>query len=172
MGQGGGKRRLGVGGGEAGAQGVGLFAARLRGQPSRLVQQQVFRGLSHNVQCGGGGIFCRDGRSERRLNRDIAFIHADQPATVKISAYDFSIYGGLEGVVEEISADTIEDRRGESFYLAKVRTQSNAITHRGRSLPIIPGMICTVDILTGKKTVLDFLLKPILKAQENALHER
>lgn len=103
---------------------------------------------------------------------DIAFIHPGQPATVKISAYDFSTYGGLKGVVEEISADTIEDRRGESFYLAKVRTNENAITYRNRSLPIIPGMICTADILTGKKTVLSFLLKPILKAQENALHER
>lgn len=103
---------------------------------------------------------------------DIAFIRPEQKAIVKISAYDFSIYGGLEGQVEQISADTIEDRRGEFYYLVKVRTHHNAISYRGQDLPIIPGMICTADILTGQKTVLDFLLKPILKSKANALRER
>lgn len=104
--------------------------------------------------------------------QDIAFLHPGQKATVKITAYDFSIYGGLEGSVEQISADTIEDKEGNSFYLVKLRTQSNSIQYRGEQLPIIPGMMASVDILTGKKTVLDYLLKPILKARQNALRER
>lgn len=103
---------------------------------------------------------------------DIAFIHANQQATVKITAYDFSVYGGLDGKVEQISADTIEDHKGEYHYLIKVRTTHNAINYRGQDLPIILGMLCTADILTGKKTILDFLLKPILKSKENAFRER
>jgi adhesin transport system membrane fusion protein len=103
---------------------------------------------------------------------DIAFLYPGQKAMIKISAYDFSIYGGLEGVVEQISVDTIRDERGESYYKVKLRTHTNAITHRGNKLPIIPGMTASVDILTGKKTVLEYLLKPILKASQNALRER
>lgn len=103
---------------------------------------------------------------------DIAFLHPGQKAMIKITAYDFSIYGGLEGFVEQISADTIEDQKGESFYKVKLRTQASAIVYRGEKLPIIPGMTASVDILTGKKSVLDYLLKPILKAKENALRER
>ena len=103
---------------------------------------------------------------------DVAFLHPGQKAMVKISAYDFSIYGGLEADLEQISADTIEDKRGEFFYLVKVRTHKNAISYRKEQLPIIPGMVTTVDILTGKKTVLDYILKPILKARQNALRER
>ena len=103
---------------------------------------------------------------------DIAFLHPGQKATVKITAYDFSIYGGLEGTVENISADTIESEKGENFYLVKVRTKQNAMLYRGQRLPIIPGMTASVDILTGEKSVLDYLLKPILKAKQNALRER
>jgi adhesin transport system membrane fusion protein len=103
---------------------------------------------------------------------DIAFLHPDQKAVIKITAYDFSIYGGLEGHVEQISADTIEDKKGETYYLVKLRTRKNAIVYRGENLPIIPGMTASVDILTGKKSVLDYLLKPILKAKQNALRER
>lgn len=103
---------------------------------------------------------------------DVAFLRPGQKSMVKISAYDFSIYGGLEGVLEQISADTIEDKRGEFFYLVKVRTGKTAIIHHNQQLPIIPGMMATVDILIGKKTVLDYLLKPILKAREKALRER
>ena len=91
---------------------------------------------------------------------DVAFLHPGQKAMVKISAYDFSIYGGLEADLEQISADTIEDKRGEFFYLVKVRTHKNAISYRKEQLPIIPGMVTTVDILTGK-TVLDYILKPV-----------
>ncbi|MFV0350651.1 MAG: HlyD family type I secretion periplasmic adaptor subunit [Halodesulfovibrio sp.] len=103
---------------------------------------------------------------------DIAFLHPGQRAMVKITAYDFSIYGGLEATVEQISADTIEDRKGETFYLVKLRTKTNTIVYRREKLPIIPGMTATVDILTGKKSVLDYMLKPILKAKQNALRER
>ena len=103
---------------------------------------------------------------------DIAFLHPNQKAVTKITAYDFSIYGGLEAEVEQISADTIEDKKGETYYLVKLRTKKNAILYRGENLPIIPGMTASVDILTGKKSVLDYLLKPILKAKQNALRER
>ncbi|GFM36264.1 HlyD family type I secretion periplasmic adaptor subunit [Desulfovibrio psychrotolerans] len=103
---------------------------------------------------------------------DIAFLHPGQKAMIKITAYDFSIYGGLEATLEQISADTIEDRKGEHFYLVKLRTKTNTLAYRGEKLPIMPGMTATVDILTGKKSVLDYLLKPILKAKQNALRER
>ena len=104
--------------------------------------------------------------------QDVAFLHPGQKAMVKVSAYDFSIYGGLDGVLEQISADTMEDKRGEFYYQVKVRTPQTAIVYRGESLPIMPGMMTTVDIMTGKKTVLDYLLKPILKAKQNALREK
>lgn len=104
--------------------------------------------------------------------QDVAFLRPGQGVMVKISAYDFSIYGGLDGKLESISADTIEDKKSEHFYLVKVRTQKNAIAYHKELLPIIPGMIVTTDILIGKKTVLDYLLKPILKAKQNALRER
>ena len=104
--------------------------------------------------------------------QDVAFLRPGQDVMVKISAYDFSIYGGLEGKLESISADTIEDKRGEHHYVVKVRTRKNAIIHHNEQLPIIPGMVVTADILIGKKTVLDYLLKPILKAKQNALRER
>lgn len=104
--------------------------------------------------------------------KDVAFLRPGQDVMVKVSAYDFSIYGGLDGKLESISADTIEDKRGDFHYLVKVRTQENAIVHNSEVLPIIPGMMVTADILIGKKTVLDYLLKPILKAKQNALRER
>ena len=103
---------------------------------------------------------------------DVAFLRPGQKAMVKISAYDFSIYGGLDGVLEQISADTIEDKRGEFYYQVKVRTPKTAIVHHGEELPIMPGMMATVDIMTGKKSVLNYLLKPILKAKQNALREK
>lgn len=107
--------------------------------------------------------------------RDVGFIHPGQEAMVKLTAYDFSIYGGLEATVENISADTItEDKNGksESYYLVQVRTKTTTFTGTHKKLPIIPGMIATVHIRTGKKTVLDYLLKPILKAKYEALRER
>jgi membrane fusion protein, adhesin transport system len=101
--------------------------------------------------------------------KDIAFIHPGQAATVKFSAYDFSIYGGLDAVVENISPDTQVDERGNAFYLVRVRTTQ---PNFGAQQPIIPGMTASVDILTGKKSVLSYLLKPILKAGAYALRER
>ncbi len=104
--------------------------------------------------------------------QDVAFLHPGQNAMIKISAYDFSIYGGLEGTLEQISPNTVENRREESFYIAKIRTKNTAILYHNTQLPIIPGMVASVDILTGKKTVLDYMLKPLLKAKQNALRER
>lgn len=103
---------------------------------------------------------------------DIGFLHPGLPAVVKITAYDFSIYGGLKASLEHISADTITNERGESFYQIRVRTEEDSQLKKGdKVLPIIPGMGATVDILTGQKTVLDYLLKPILKAKQNAMRE-
>lgn len=103
---------------------------------------------------------------------DIAFLRPDLPAMVKITAYDFSIFGGLEGRVEQISADTITDERGESFYRVRVRTEETALGTSENPLEIIPGMTAQIDVITGEKTVLDYLLKPILKARSEALRER
>lgn len=101
--------------------------------------------------------------------KDIAFIRPGQSATVKFTAYDFSIYGGLDAQVENISPDTIADERGNAFYLVRVRTKQANFSEK---LPVIPGMTAEVDILTGNKTVLSYLLKPVLKAQAYALRER
>jgi len=111
---------------------------------------------------------------EAEINpKDIAFLHTGLKAVVKLSAYDFAIYGGLEGVVEHISADTItSDRDEESYYLVKIRTKETALESTGTKLRIIPGMLAEIDILTGKKTVLDYILKPILRAKSHALRER
>ena len=105
---------------------------------------------------------------------DVAFLRPGLPATVKIAAYDYSIYGGLSGELEHISPDTItdEDRRGETFYRIRVRTEQNYLEGRGEQLPIIPGMTATVEILTGHKTVLEYLLKPVLKVRDSAMRER
>lgn len=103
---------------------------------------------------------------------DIAFLRPGQEAMIKLTAYDFSIYGGLPAKLERISADTITDDKDESFYLIYLRTDKNYISSSKGMLKIIPGMTASVDILTGKKTVLDYLLKPILKARHEALRER
>jgi adhesin transport system membrane fusion protein len=104
---------------------------------------------------------------------DIAFLHPGLPATVKVTAYDFSIYGGLDATVEDISADTITDEeRNESFFRVRVRTERNHLGAEADPLPIIPGMTTQVDIMTGEKTVMDYLLKPLRRARERALRER
>lgn len=103
---------------------------------------------------------------------DIAFLSPEQDATVKITAYDFSIYGGLKARVEDISADTIEDEEGKSFYRVRLRTERSYLGADENPLPIIPGMTASVDILTGEKTVWDYLLKPVLRAKARALRER
>ncbi len=103
---------------------------------------------------------------------NIGFIKPGLSAVVKLSAYDFAIFGGLHSTVENISADTILDEEGNSFFLVRVRTDKNYLGTKQAPLPVIPGMQASVDIITGKKTLLDYLLKPILKAKQNALRER
>ena len=102
--------------------------------------------------------------------RDIAFLRPGQPVMVKFTAYDFSVYGGLEGTLEHIGADTVTDEKGNAFYTVRVRT--NKPGFGDANLPIIPGMVAEVDILTGKKSVLNYLLKPVLRAKSVALTER
>jgi len=107
--------------------------------------------------------------------KDIAFINPKQKAIVKITAYDFSIYGGLEGKIVEISADTIKDedsKDGQTYYKVVIQTNKNYLEKDGDKLSIIPGMIASVDIITGQKSILDFILKPILKTKQSAFHER
>jgi adhesin transport system membrane fusion protein len=104
--------------------------------------------------------------------QDIAFLFVGQQARIRLTAYDFTIYGSLEARLENIGADTIESRQGEIYYLVKLRTLANSLEHHGQNLPIMPGMMATADILTGRKTVLAYVLKPILKAKQTALRER
>jgi len=104
---------------------------------------------------------------------DIAFLSPGQEATLKFSAYDFSIYGGLKGTVENISADTIQDEVDkEHYYMIKVRNDLGKLVKDGRELPIIPGMVVEVDVLTGRRTVLQYLTKPFHRMRFNALRER
>lgn len=102
--------------------------------------------------------------------RDIAFLRPGQNALVKFTAYDFSIYGGLDAKLEHIGADTITDEKGNAFYVVRVRTLTTELGKQ--KLPIIPGMVAEVDILTGKKSILSYLLKPVLRAHATALTER
>ncbi|MCW2267571.1 Type I secretion system membrane fusion protein PrsE [compost metagenome] len=104
--------------------------------------------------------------------QDVAFLHPGQTAMVKFSAYDYTIYGGLKAKLELISADTVTDDKGNSFYLIQVRTDKNHLGGDNKPLLIIPGMTATVDIITGQKSVLDYLLKPVLKARTEAMRER
>ncbi|MDH0494507.1 HlyD family type I secretion periplasmic adaptor subunit [Comamonas aquatica] len=102
--------------------------------------------------------------------KDIGFLHFGQKAEVKFTAYDFAIYGGLAGKVEQIGANTITDEKGNSFYIVKVRTDRAHVGDDSR--PIIPGMQAEVHILTGQRTLMQYLLKPILRAKANAFTER
>ena len=104
--------------------------------------------------------------------QDIAFLHPGQEAIVKFTAYDFTVYGGLPAKLEQIGADTITDDKGNSFYLIKLRTDKSFLGSAEHPLLIIPGMVASVDIITGKKSVLSYLLKPILRARAEALRER
>jgi len=107
------------------------------------------------------------------IPKDIAFLHPGLPAIVKVTAYDFTRYGGLKGTVEHISADTSQDDEGNSFYIVKVRTQeSSLMKDDGTEMPIIPGMLTSVDVITGKRSILEYILNPILRAKDTALRER
>ncbi|MBS4081775.1 HlyD family type I secretion periplasmic adaptor subunit [Pseudomonas rustica] len=105
--------------------------------------------------------------------QDIAFLHPGQEATVKFTAYDYTIYGGLKAKLEQIGADTITDEdKKTTYYVIKVRTERSHLGTDDKPLLIIPGMVASVDIITGKKSVLSYLLKPIIRARAEALHER
>jgi adhesin transport system membrane fusion protein len=101
--------------------------------------------------------------------RDIAFLRPGQKAMVKFTAYDFSIYGGLDATLELIGADSVTDERGNTFYTVRVGTTKTTI---GDHFPIIPGMVAEVDIITGQKSILSYLLKPVLRAKQAAMTER
>lgn len=154
----------------------------------RLTLRSPVRGVVKSIQVSTvGGVVPPNGEImqiipiddqlliEARMSpRDIAFIHPGQRATVKVTAYDYAIYGGLEGQVTSISPDTIRDEvKPEIFYYRVfIRTKADALTNKtGKRFPIVPGMIATVDVHTGKKTVLQYLLKPFNRARE-ALRER
>ena len=105
--------------------------------------------------------------------QDIAFLHPGQEATVKFTAYDYTIYGGMKAKLEQIGADTITDEdKKTTYYIIKLRTDRSHLGTDEKPLLIIPGMVASVDIITGKKTVLSYLLKPIIRARAEALHER
>ena len=104
--------------------------------------------------------------------KDIAFLSPGQRALVKLTAYDFSLFGGLEGVVEHIGADSLTDEKGETYYIIRVRTEKGTLTHNSEDLAIIPGMVADVDVRTGSKTVLAYLTKPLTRMRQTALRER
>ncbi len=105
----------------------------------------------------------------RILPKDIGFLRPGQKALVRFTAYDFAVFGGLDAVVEHIGADTVTDDKGNAFYVVRVRTLK---TNFGKNMPIIPGMVADVDVMTGKKSVLSYLLKPVIRAKSYALTER
>lgn len=115
---------------------------------------------------------------EARLRpQDVAFVSVGQPAIVKLGAYDYSIYGGLDAKVELVSADSTQPQNAqgpsaEPYYIVHIRTTKSAIEFKGKVLPVMPGMTASVDVLTGRRSVMHYLLKPINKARENALTER
>ena len=170
---------------------VDMLSAIIKGREdsvSRMTVRSPMRGIVKNIQVTTiGGVIPPNGEMmeivpvddhlliEARLSpRDIAFIHPGQRALVKVTAYDYAIYGGLEGVVETISPDTIQDKVKPEivYYRVFIRTQQDYLVNKaGRHFSISPGMVATVDIKTGQKTIVDYLLKPFNRARE-ALRER
>jgi membrane fusion protein, adhesin transport system len=104
--------------------------------------------------------------------QDIAFLRPGLDATVKLSAYDSTIYGGLPATLEHIGADSVTTEKGETYYVIRVRTRTATLKYRDRELPIIPGMVADVEVKTGEKTVMQYLLKPMTRMQQQALRER
>ena len=103
---------------------------------------------------------------------DIAFLRPGQPAVVRLTAYDFTIFGTIAGELESISADTIEDEQGEQFYKILVRTERNFLGEEAAGNVILPGMVAQVDVITGNKTVLQYIVNPLLRIKGQALRER
>lgn len=153
---------------------------------TRTTLRAPVRGIVNRLSVATIGAVVRPGQSiaeivplddslliEARIRpKDVAFLHPGQKASVKVTAYDYTVYGDLEGTVERISADTIADDDGNTFYRVIIRTEESHLGNKEDALPIIPGMIVSASVLTGEKTVLDYLLKPILKARSEALRER
>lgn len=106
------------------------------------------------------------------LPKDIGFVKLGQPARVKVTAYDYAIFGAMDGTVKNISADAVPNEKGEAFYQVRIETATKAIAALDKQLPIQPGMQAQVDVITGKKTILQFLSKPIVAMRENAFRER
>ena len=170
---------------------VDMLSAIIKGREdsvTRMTVRSPMRGIVKNIQVTTiGGVIPPNGEMmeivpvddhlliEARLSpRDIAFIHPGQRALVKVTAYDYAIYGGLEGVVETISPDTIQDKVKPEivYYRVFIRTQQDYLVNKaGHHFSISPGMVATVDIKTGQKTIVDYLLKPFNRARE-ALRER
>ncbi|HEY0625760.1 MAG TPA: HlyD family type I secretion periplasmic adaptor subunit [Allosphingosinicella sp.] len=162
----------------------------LRGAAGRLQRMEIrspVQGVVNDVQVTTVGGFLNAGQKimevvpmgekllvETRVKpSDIAFIKVGDKALVKVTAYDFSVYGGLQGRVVQVSADSIYDEQArEAYFTVVVETDRSHLASGGRQLPITPGMICDVEIITGRKSVLSYLLKPVLKARSEALRER
>ncbi|ABF54464.1 HlyD family type I secretion periplasmic adaptor subunit [Sphingopyxis alaskensis] len=162
----------------------------IRGAEGRLARSEIrspARGVVNDLLVNTLGGFVNAGEQimqivplgdklliETRVTpRDIAFIKVGDPANVKVTAYDFSIYGGLKGKVVRVSPDSIYDEvEREAYFTVVVETTNSFLVSNGRRLPITPGMLCDVEILTGKKSVLSYLLKPVLKVSGTALTER
>lgn len=162
----------------------------IRGASARLQRNELrapVNGVVNDVQVTTVGGFVNAGEKVMQIvpigdkllvearvaPKDIAFIKTGDPATVKVTAYDFSIYGGLVGRVRNISADSIYDEADkQAYYSVMVETERAYLVKSGRRLPIMPGMICDVEIVTGRKSVLTYLLKPVVKGLNEALTER
>lgn len=169
---------------------IAVNTETLKGAESRLQRAEIrapMDGVVNDVQVTTIGGFVNAGQKimevvplgdkllvEARVRpSDIAFIHVGDRAIVKVSAYDFSIYGGLDGKVVQVSADSIYDEaKKEAYFTVVVETDRAYLKSGAKQLPITPGMICTAEIITGRKSVLDYLLKPVLKAKSDALRER
>ena len=169
---------------------LSVIAESSKGAAGKLERSELHspvEGIVNDVQVATIGGFVSPGQKlmevvpvndkllvEARVQpKDIAFVKVGQPALVKVTAYDFSIYGGLPGKVVQVGADSIYDEQAkEAYFTVIVETPVSYLTSGQRRLPITPGMICTADIITGRKSVLDYLLKPVLKARSDALRER
>ncbi|MCL6741882.1 HlyD family type I secretion periplasmic adaptor subunit [Sphingomonas sp. RB56-2] len=157
------------------------------GQSGRLELRSPVDGVVNDVQVTTIGGFVQAGEKvmevvpmgdkllvETRVKpSDIAFIKVGDKALVKVTAYDFSSYGGLDGKVVRVSADSIYDEaERQAYFIVIVETNRSFLTAAGRKLPITPGMMTDTQIITGRKSVLSYLLKPVLKARSDALRER
>lgn len=149
---------------------------RIKSPVNGVVQRVLFNTISSVVMPGNDLVEIVPINDELLIEAkirpiDIGFIRPGQEVMVKFSAYDYAIYGGLKGELKYISADTIIDD-DESYYSIRVKTKTNYLTFNKEQLNIIPGMTAGVDIVTGKKTILEYLLKPVLRAKNNSLRER